>query len=302
MGNGDRPSQQAELESLLREYPHIFGISLILGVHSAIEEVADYRAPQAEDRPFVEFIEWINERPAFIREWRQDQDMERKLYSRFVQGLEACRAGYAASHYHFMRVQEIDDAIDSTLCELDISKLLPPNQTIAIGGTQRFDFEYQAFVMAYRRSLDGLSWGLSTYFNSSISSFNDLAKKVHKLHPQPIAETVSACIATHLPNFDFVIGSEKGRSVRDRIAHRESVQAGCINITAHGYAIVGGGENLGTNRPLVRLTDVLRSRLDHLQTYITDILVQFRASVEAYENTQNQTHGPASRSSPVTPS
>ncbi|WP_189622179.1 hypothetical protein [Novosphingobium colocasiae] len=252
---------------------------------SEIAETADFEMSDAANEPFVKFIEWINPRPAFIAAWRSDPALERKHYLRFMSGLEAARDGYRAAVYHLERLRGMEDQLHAILAKFDFAKSVPPGSVAAIGNARRWSFEYQAFVLAYRRALDSVAWGLSTYFKAEQSSFKQFAKNLAKHHPAPVACVLARACARHIEHFDFVIGTERGRSVRDRIAHRESIQAGYINVGAFGFRIVGGGERLGISdfNDRQRLADVLENRLQVLHACLADILDTFREAVTAYE-------------------
>lgn len=252
---------------------------------SQIAEIADFEMSDAANEPFVKFTEWINSRPGFIDAWRSDPVLERKFYMRLMSGVEAARDGYRAAVYHLERLREMEDQLYAVLAEFDFSNSIPPNSVMAIGNTRRWSFEYQAFVIDYRRALDGLAWGLSTYFKVEQSSFKQFAKTLPKYRPAVVSVALASACARHMEHFAFVIGTERGRSVRDRIAHRESVQAGCINVGAFGFRIVGGGEDLGISdfNDRRRLADVLEARLLTLHVCLADQLKTLQDAVTAHE-------------------
>ena len=261
----------------------LFG-DAIADAGAEIERVAGFALAPEETAPFAEFIGWLNLRPRFIADWRCDPERELRFYGRFTQGLDACRQGYVAAAYHLGRLREIESAVQAILDRYDFSTL-PRGSTAAFGNTARWDFEYQAFVLAYRRSLDGLAWGLSTYFKSEISSFRQFAKVLPKLHPRAVAAALGGACDRHIDSFAFVMGSARGQSVRDRISHREAVQAGVINVGAFGHRIVGGGEGLGLGGMHDRrgLGETLQTRLRALHDAVADILTTFRAAVNSHE-------------------
>lgn len=275
------PSEMTEMYAVLR----FFLGSDISDAISEIAEVADFDMSDAANKPFVNFIEWINTRPEFIVYWRSDPVTERRHYLRFMSGLEAARDGYRAAVYHLERLRTMEDQVHAILAKFDFAKSVPPGSVAGIGNPRRWAFEYQAYVLAYRRALDGLSWGLSTYFKAEQSSFKQFAKTLSKHHPAPVGRALAEACNRHLEHFDFVIGTERGQSVRDRIAHRESVQAGYINVGPFGFRIVGGGENLGFPdfNDTRRLADVLENRLLALHTCLSDLLRIFREAVTAYD-------------------
>jgi hypothetical protein len=281
MPNANDLSDDAVRKALMRAF---LGDAIADAI-AEIAEVADFEMSEAENAPFVQFIQWINPRPAFIATWRNDPTLERRHYLRFMSGLESARDAYRGALYHLERLREMENRLHEVLSKYDFSKSVPPEGVAAIGNTRRWAYEYQAFVLAYRRALDGMAWGLSTYFKVDQSSFKQFATTLSKQHPAPVAEALAAACARHLQYFDFVIGTERGRSVRDRIAHRESIQAGCINVGAFGFRIIGGGENLGIEdfNDRRRLADVLQGRLEALHSCLADLLLTFRESVTDYE-------------------
>jgi hypothetical protein len=286
MPSVDQPTQQSSDPTRTRELM----LRLWLGkefaaADSAILEVADFSVSLEEDRPFVEFIKWLNSRPEFIVDWRADPQKEKACFLRFMSGLEACRVGYAACAFHLHRLSEIEGAIHAVLERFDFTKTIPRNGVATLGGMRRFDFEYQAFVMAYRRSLDGFAWGLSTYFKQSQSSFRRFAEHLPKYHPTPVANAIDAVCTTHIGQLKFVMDKERGKSVRDRMAHKEAVQAGVINIGSFGHRIVGGGEDLGFENihDAPRLHGILQDRLKVLNMLVSEVLEAFQVSVMEYE-------------------
>ena len=258
----------------------------LLSASTAVAAVADFSVDAREDQPFVDFVNWINESPKFIAAWRSDPALETRCYHRFMQGLDACRSGYAAARYHLSRQNEIEHAIHLALEPFDFSERLQRGTTTAFSATRKLHYEYQAFVLAYRRSLDGLAYCLSTFFRQEQTSFRRFCKVLPKYHPASVAIALAETTSLHISKFDFVIADERGKSVRDRIAHREAVQAGTINVGTFGTQLVGGGENLlpngSGNSP--RLCVALEGRMIHLNDCIRDLLETFRTQVISHES------------------
>lgn len=274
------------MEVLRQSALHLFFGELFSSTDAAVRAVADYAVPASEDAAFVAFIEWINAKPKFIIDWRSDPETERRRYLRFMQGLDACRAGYAASSYHLQRVKAVEEQVHDILKGVDFSTEFRPGTVATLGTMRCFDFEYQAFVMAYRRALDGFSWGLSTYFGEAQSSFRRFAKHLPKYHPTSVADALFDVCERFKDGFGFVMDDERGKAVRDRMAHKEAVQAGTINVGAFGYRIIGGGEELGLGnfreKP-PRLANVLQARLSHLQLFVAEMLGVFPSAVSRFE-------------------
>jgi len=265
-------------------------LALVMGesfasADKAIRSIADFDVSSDESRPFVEFIQWVNTNPRFISFWRSDADREAKHYSGFMGGIEACRAGYGASSYHLQRIREIETAVYAVLESFDLHKSVPKNTVTTIGSLRRCDYEYQAFVMAYRRALDGFAWGLSTYFKQQQSSFRKFVEHVPAYHPPSVAAAVSKVCQKHRDAFDFVMDKGRGVSVRDRMAHKEAVQAGTLNIWDFGHRLMGGGEGLGIRQftDIIKLHEVLEERLRTLHTFVAEVLEALRLSVANHE-------------------
>lgn len=283
--SGERVPYVAAMTDTMFEALRLFLGSEIAEANRRVQQIAGYRVPDGEDRAYVDFIGWVNEGRMFIQTWRSTRETELSKYVRFMNGIEDCRSGYAAASYHLSNLRQMEDALHAALGEFDFSKSFRPGTTAAIGHMERCDFEYQAFVMAYRRSLDTFAWGLSTYFKEQQTSFRKLAEVVRKYHPPAVAQAVSDACERHVDKFAFVMAKERSKSVRDRLAHKEAVRAGSININRFGHRILGGGENIGLPdlKSFPRIADVLASRLADHRDCIADILGAFRAAVEREE-------------------
>jgi hypothetical protein len=144
------------------------------------------------------------------------------------------------------------------------------------GSNDKMDFEYQAFVLAYRRCLDYLAGALASYFKIEANSFRTLPKSIAKGKPAKVAEAISKAHSRHVESLGFVL-AEGRRSVRNRIAHYEFVSAGDINLTARGFFLLGGGEELSIFETSVgkRLAKALASRLERLHSCLDDMIDSF---------------------------
>ena len=275
------PEQQRKLHAGLRAFlGPVFG-----GAIEEIAAVADFELSGEAARPFVEFVHWVNARPAFIARWRADPVAETRDYLRFMIVSDGARSAYAAACYHLGRLKQIEAAVNAVLSRYDFTDQLPPNSVAAIGRMRQLDFEYQAFVLAYRRCLDYLAWGLSTYFKEKQSSYRKFGKTLASAHPSTVAVALKAAYDRHSQKFKFVMGAERGQSVRDRISHYEFVQAATINVGVNGHRFVGGGEKLRLTDPADRrsLSEILEERANDLHACISDFLTTFRTAVAEFE-------------------
>jgi hypothetical protein len=257
----------------------------LAGASEEIATVAGFELSEAAAQPFVEFVRWINTRPRFIAEWRADPEAEARDYIRFMTVAGDARSAYAGMCYHLRHLKQIEADVNAVLSRYDFAKVVPPASVAAFGQMHQLDFEYQAFVLAYRRCLDYLSWGISTYFKVKQNSYSKLKKTLDAAHPASVAQAVLAVYDRHRPRFDFVMGTARGQSVRDRISHFEFVQAGTINVGLFGHRVVGGGERLHLANPDdgQSLSEILEQRAADLHACITNLLETFRNAVIQHE-------------------
>ncbi len=266
---------------LYAEFKRLLG-PVIGGAIEEIAAVADFDLSNEARRPFVDFVHWINARPKFIAQWRADPTSEKRDYLRFMTVTDGVQSAYAAACYHLGRLTQIESAVNAVLSRYDFTKELPPNSVAAIGRMRQLDFEYHSFVIACRRCLDYLAFGLSTYFQERQSSYKRFGEKtLVSAHPRSVATALKEVYDRHCQKFEFVMGDERGRSLRDRIGHNEFVQAATINVDANGYRFVGGGENLRLSDPTDNrpLSEILNGRAAGLHTCISDFLTTFRTVV-----------------------
>jgi hypothetical protein len=163
-------------------------------------------------------------------------------------------------------------------------KGLPENGSLGLGGTSVLDFEYQAYVLAFRRCLDQLACALAAFFKNKYSSFRTLPHFLGHRKPREVAQKLANVHAKYVNNFEFVLSEGGVTSVRDRIAHYEFVQAGCFNLSTRGVVLVGGGENLNLPGGTARtLTETLQSKSSSLQQCIAEMIEVFVEEVANWE-------------------
>jgi hypothetical protein len=237
-----------------------------------IQETVGFHLSNAECEPFLLFHRYITEpEPPFITQWRADPKKER-WYHLLVNGvLGNVQNSFACVRYHQERARAIEVAAHSCFEKAGVKDRLG-NSSVGGGNTLALDFEYQAYVLAYRRCLDHLARALAAYFRNDHDSFRRLPKLLEKAKPRSVAEAISAVVVRHSTHFEFVLSAPCASSVRDRIAHREFVPAGVLNISAHGFVLMGGGEELGLGATSELLGDVLTRRTEELFGCITELL------------------------------
>jgi hypothetical protein len=252
----------------------------------AIELVVGYRIPPEHFESISRFETFIAVRqPKYITAWRADPKLEQKWYRAHVGGLGSVFRALAAAHYHAERLGELEATVTEMLEASSFKECLSPTMSLGPGGNDKIDFEYQAFVLAYRRCLDYLAGAVASYFKVEANSFRTLPKSIAKGKPTEVAEAISKAHARHVEPLGFVLA--KGRkSVRNRIAHYEFVSAGDINLTARGFFLLGGGEELSIFETSIsnRLAKALASRLERLHSCVDDIIDTFVEAAREHDS------------------
>lgn len=257
----------------------------LLRCGTSVRAVADYDIPHAKQEPFLRFHRFITDpQPAYVAAWRSDEKLERKWYHTHVNGvLGDLRGALAAAHYHRENLAALEDAVTQILAGSQFAERMG-NATMALGGTRKLDFEYQAFVLACRRALDYLARALASYFKLETNSFRSLPKSIAKRTPAQVVEAISLAHARHVKDLAFIL-AEGRQSTRNRIAHYEFVAAGVINLSRRGFVLVGGGEELALPRGAgdVRLQDALNTRLERLHGCTEDMIDSFISAARTVE-------------------
>ena len=139
--------------------------------------------------------------------------------------------------------------------------------------------EYQALEFALRRTLEYLAGATSAYFKTDGQRFRTLASTISEKRPLAASRRVRKRLAT--ASIEQLIGERAGtKSVRDRIAHHESVSPGVINIGRKldgslWVRLHGEAENLNSSFDIEHtetLTEVLRHRIERVEDLAFGIL------------------------------
>lgn len=157
------------------------------------------------------------------------------------------------------------------------------DSTIALGNTLVLDFEYQAFILAYRRCLDYLARAICTYFKNDFHSFRKLGRYLEKIDRPIVTTTLIELHKKYSIEFDFVLSEGNRKSVRDKISHYEYVSGGSINLSQRGFILVGGGEELGLfgNHGYALLSEVLQNHVTNIRSCLRDFIYTYVDSIKA---------------------
>lgn len=178
---------------------------------AAVESQAGYRLPEDARQGFLSYHAYVASTPppSFISTWRGDAKLEH-WYHRHVNGvLGNVQNAVACAFYHRDRLLHIEEAVLSELEKHNYQEVLG-NSTVGLGNTLKWDFEYQAFVLAVRRCLDYMTRALSAYFQDKSHSFRQWPKFLGHAKPKEVAEALLAIHLAHARRFDYVLSDHKG--------------------------------------------------------------------------------------------
>jgi hypothetical protein len=137
------------------------------------------------------------------------------------------REGLATTRYHLDRVELLEGQI-TAIAKAHENALFGQGMTLGLH-SRPLVAEYQAFELALRRSLEYLAGGIAAYFKTEGNRIRTLHKTVAGRAPKTASFAIIARLKAS--NIEELIGARSGpKSVRDRLAHHESVSPGVVNI------------------------------------------------------------------------
>jgi hypothetical protein len=152
-------------------------------------------------------------------------------------------------------------------------KVALKNCIVALPNTRKWDFEYQAFVLAVRRCLDYLTRALAAFFQNEYHSFRTFPKLLCQVKPRIVAERLAQVHESYVSRFAYVLSEGGRKSTRDKISHYEYVPAGTVNLGSRGFVLAGGGERLSLEQEEpVLLSSVINQRVADLQECVDAML------------------------------
>lgn len=250
---------------------------------AAIKTIAGHELHEKYKTGFLEFHRYItNPQPDFITKLRSDPKKEH-WYHLMVNGvLGNVQRSFSCVLYHQGRLSNVEAELMTAIRGYNLHDKLGA-ATMGLGDSSILDFEYQAYVLAYRRCLDQFAGAMAAFFKNKYSSFRTLPAFLARRKPETVARLISDIHGKYVEHFEFVLSEGGVTSVRDRLAHYEFVPAGCVNISARGVVLVGGGENLNLNGDNSSLTEILSKKTDILYECIAEIIQSFIQSTSKWE-------------------
>lgn len=271
-----------EYESMDQEFHGGLGVLFSKEVQdsiNAVRRIAGYKLDVPLREPFLYFHRFITDPvPKYIKVWRSDPKEEHWYLQHAGGVLSNAQSAFGASHYHMTRLVQIESDVEAALSKIDFQSVIPTGSAVGVGGTNRMDYEYHAFVFAARRSLDYLTLGLAAYFRETFNSFRRLPKSIGQHRNEPVAVALLKVQARVAPRLGFLLSDGADKSIRDLIAHHRHVDVGTLNLTNKGLSFVGGGEKLNMPQPeglRLQIRDAITARFDDVKDAITEVTHAF---------------------------
>jgi hypothetical protein len=204
--------------------------------------------------------------PDFTKGWGPESANWKwqKLHNESILG--SAQSATAAVFYHCENLRRMEREV---LSFRDIDLLIPlmSQSTIGGGNTQKLDFEYHAFIFAYRRTLDYLSRGVAALVKEECKSYNKLPTSLQNHSKKPWIRQITDIHSKYASRLETFVHPARGHSTRDKITHFLHVPAGCLNVNAQGIFFAGGGENLQSSN---RLGDVINEHVHTLREVLAE--------------------------------
>ncbi|HET6571920.1 MAG TPA: hypothetical protein VFG58_10590 [Solirubrobacterales bacterium] len=181
------------------------------------------------------------------------------------------REGLATARYHLDRAELIENRITEIATQHEGDLFGQGNVGIGLH-SRPLVAEYQAFEMALRRSLEYLAHAVAAYFKTDGSRIRSLADTISGRQPEKACR--AATMRLEGANIEELIGPKSGpKSVRDRVAHHESVSPGVVNVGRKPDGTLwvrlhGDAEDLNASDPhgeTETLSDVLTERIERAE-------------------------------------
>ena len=278
------------MEDKDEELERLASNAILMECFGFIESILGYELSAADKQPFLFFHNYItNPQPTFITNWKADSKNEiwyHKFSNRILGDLQNA---FPCVLYHYDKLVELENSLFTGIEKFNYRELISRNSGMGGGNTLIFDFEYQAYILAFRRCLDYLARAIGTYFRQDYNSFRKLGDYLNKLNIPTITEPLEKLHEKYSTNFDFVLSEGNRKSVRDIISHYEFVSVGTINLSQRGIVIAGGGKNefIFYGEKNMLLSEVLQKQVSDLRLCIREFIYTYVESIRKDQYEKN---------------
>ncbi len=229
-------------------------VASLLSFHQAVSAVAGFDLPEevaAQFRAIHSDLTQEPRSPALDRLLPTDAGKPDWLARLTNKILGDVQEGIAACHYHLENLSRLECALaaaaEAARPLLAKNRL---NRTVVAGGnTRALNFEYQAFHITVRRTLEYFASSVAAFFKQDGPGIRRLVSALARAEPETERAGVAEVMAAHRNAVSALLSTGTDITVRDRIVHWEPVDAGVFNVI-YGpsdsvmFGIAGGGEDL----------------------------------------------------------
>ena len=264
----------------------LFGLSLrTQPLWESLSAVAGYELPTKSRGRFVEVHGALTQTPRLDSLARLEPRTEgrpdwlRRLTSKILDNVQE---GVGACHYHLETIRAVEGELHSRarseVARLELSAT--SNFAAAGGNTRRLNYEYQAFLLATRRTLEYFAGSVAAFFKANDPGLRSLSNSIATSQPPEERERVLRVLERNASLIEELLSQHPRITVRDRVAHWEPVQAGTFNLICIPDAnppfqlgLMGGGEELVAFCPVdldpqLTLSDALGGVLEEIELLI----------------------------------
>lgn len=231
---------------------------------------------------FDGFLDLINTPENFtsLKKWEERNPNWKEI---LITGINSnTRKSLTITAYHAVRIDELNNQVVNALKDFPLAL----NEVMGGGDMTVLDAEYQAFILAARRTLDQLTYAISGFFKNECSSFRKLGTFLHKQEKLKIySEPLLKIYNSHEIQFhDWLLSRTDKQSIRDILAHQKSISVGTLNVTTHGIFFVGTDAPSPEFRQQ-NISEVVMKLFQKLTICINDLIQQATKNLEHFLTT-----------------
>jgi len=231
--------------------------------YSALESFSSFNFPPTLENNYQKLHKVIlaNPKPPVLAHLTIEGGSRRDWFKIFKESvLSNTIDGFGASYYHFTNIEFIEKEFFSLVVKELPNLQIPPWSTIGGGNTRRINYEYQALAFSLRRTMEYFAIGIGAFFKCDVTRIRKLSNAIENAEPKDLRKQVQKRLEESFLRIEDLLPPRDGKekSVRDRLAHWNSVPAGHFNVSRgqdeYMIGLFGGGENLSSRVTLPIIT------------------------------------------------